>query len=152
LFDIALLTLEELQKDLKKLPQDIPRMVVANKSDLVSENVKNTFMASGLDILFISAKTKGSISVLKETLLTTLDLDTLNSNQTIITNTRHLQALQDALSYIKEVQNGFKLGISGDLLSIDLRATLEAISRITGEVNIDTDILGTIFGKFCIGK
>lgn len=152
LFDIASMTLEELHEDLKKLPQDIPRMVVANKSDLVTESVKNTFIASGLDIIFISAKTKDSISTLKETLLNTIDLDTLNSNQTIITNTRHLQALQDALFYVKEVQNGFKLGLSGDLLSIDLRATLEAIGRITGEVSIDTDILGTIFGKFCIGK
>jgi len=152
LFDMTALSVEDVIQDLSELPQDIPRIVVANKSDLVTEETIETFKNSEFNPVFISAKTKDHLPQLKDKLVATIDVVSLNSNQTIITNTRHLQALQDALSHIREVQQGFSLGLSGDLVSIDLRATLEAIGRITGEVNIDADILGTIFGKFCIGK
>ena len=152
LFDIANLDVDEVKKDLSQLPQDIPRVVVANKSDLVSESVKESFLIEDFEIVFISAKKKESLELLKSQLLFLVDTRALNSNKTIITNTRHLQALEDALHHIREVQKGFDMSLSGDLLSLDLRATLEAIGRITGEVNIDSDILGTIFGKFCIGK
>lgn len=152
LFDISKISVKELKKDLNKLPQDIPRIVVANKSDLVSKQYINNFKNSGIEMVFISAKTKEHISTLKETLFATIDVKSINSNQTIVTNTRHLQALQEALTFIKNVKEGLQVGLSGDLLSIDLRSSLEAIGRITGEVTVDSDILGTIFGKFCIGK
>ena len=50
-----------------------------------------------------------------------------------------------------EVQQGMDMGISGDLLSIDIRTVLHHIGEITGEISTD-EVLGNIFGKFCIGK
>jgi len=43
-------------------------------------------------------------------------------------------------------------GLSGDLLSLHLKDALYHLGSITGRIDIDKDILGTIFGKFCIGK
>jgi tRNA modification GTPase len=42
--------------------------------------------------------------------------------------------------------------ISGELLALDIRRCLHFLGTITGQVEVDRDILGTIFGKFCIGK
>ena len=53
---------------------------------------------------------------------------------------------------IESVNKGLKEGVSGDLLSIDLNDAIINISIITGKIDIDHDILGSIFSKFCIGK
>jgi len=63
-----------------------------------------------------------------------------------------LDALQKSLIQIEKVREGLDFGISGDLLSIDIRAALSELGSIIGEVDVDKDILGNIFGKFCIGK
>ena len=77
----------------------------------------------------------------------------LNSNdEIVITNTRHYSALKNSLKSINIVNQGLINNIPGDLLSVDLKDALYNISSITGKIDIDTDILGTIFSKFCIGK
>ncbi|MBW7942160.1 MAG: tRNA uridine-5-carboxymethylaminomethyl(34) synthesis GTPase MnmE, partial [Candidatus Kuenenia stuttgartiensis] len=48
--------------------------------------------------------------------------------------------------------NGLDSGVTGDLLTIDIRHALHYLGEITGQIEIDRDILGTIFSKFCIGK
>ncbi|MBS1573533.1 MAG: tRNA uridine-5-carboxymethylaminomethyl(34) synthesis GTPase MnmE, partial [Bacteroidetes bacterium] len=50
------------------------------------------------------------------------------------------------------VQSGLAEKLSGDLLTIDIRQALQHLGMITGQVDVDRDILGTIFSKFCIGK
>ena len=69
-------------------------------------------------------------------------------NQYIKLNT----ALNNSLKAIESVNKGLKEGLSGDLLSIDLNEAIINISIITGKIDIDQDILGSIFSKFCIGK
>ncbi|EEO0096104.1 hypothetical protein G5H92_004843 [Salmonella enterica subsp. enterica serovar Senftenberg] len=73
-------------------------------------------------------------------------------DQQIITNTRHVEALQLAMNALEQVEQGLHMHLSGDLLSHHVREALRHISSITGDIDIDRDILGTIFGKFCIGK
>ena len=48
--------------------------------------------------------------------------------------------------------DGIKNDIPGDLLSVELKETIFHIGGITGKIDTDEDILGTIFGQFCIGK
>jgi tRNA modification GTPase len=72
-------------------------------------------------------------------------------SSTLISNVRHLQALQKAQEALREVREGLAKGLSGDLLSIDIRTVLHYIGEITGEITTD-EVLGNIFGKFCIGK
>ncbi len=79
-------------------------------------------------------------------------IEQLPHSGTIVSNSRHFHALQSAQNHIQEVQKGLQTGISGDLLSQDIRQALHYLGEITGEVDIDQDILGTIFSRFCIGK
>ena len=57
----------------------------------------------------------------------------------------------EALLLRDEVQQGMDVGVSGDLLAIDIRTVLHHIGEITGEISTD-EVLGNIFSKFCIGK
>lgn len=76
----------------------------------------------------------------------------VDEDAVIITNLRHKEALQNALESIQNVESGMRMGLTSDLLAFHLRDTLKHIGSITGQIDVDKDILGTIFGKFCIGK
>ncbi|RLD85151.1 MAG: tRNA uridine-5-carboxymethylaminomethyl(34) synthesis GTPase MnmE, partial [Bacteroidetes bacterium] len=75
----------------------------------------------------------------------------LSNNQTIVSNSRHFEALNNALKSLNEVQKGIDQNISSDLFSIDIRQALFHLGLITGEITTD-DLLGDIFANFCIGK
>ncbi len=102
-------------------------------------------------LIALSAKDSSSVEGLK-TLLVDKIRDLAIEDQQIITNTRHLDALQKALDAIKQVEQGLNRQLPGDLLAHHVRDALRHISSITGDIDVDRDILGTIFGKFCIGK
>ena len=99
----------------------------------------------------ISTKSKLGIEDLKSKMVNLLDKNRFE-NSVIISNARHLEALKLAMASLKEVELGMTQKLSGDLLAFHLRNTLKHIGEITGNIDVDKDILGTIFGKFCIGK
>lgn len=99
----------------------------------------------------IAVKTGYHLDLLTQKLVAQFKNET-SSEAVIITNLRHKEALENALEALIEVENGLITGLSGDLLTIHLREALLHIGSITGEIDFDKDILGTIFGKFCIGK
>jgi tRNA modification GTPase len=70
---------------------------------------------------------------------------------TIISNARHLHALRRTYESLGAAREAMAAGVSGDLVAIDIRAALYALGSITGEVSTE-EVLGNIFGKFCIGK
>jgi len=94
---------------------------------------------------------KCSADDLKSKLSSLLQLGKLSNNDTVITNARHYDALMRASQSINNVKKGLKTGITGDLLSIDIRESIHHFGRITGEISTD-DLLGNIFSNFCIGK
>ena len=75
----------------------------------------------------------------------------LSNNQTIVSNSRHFEALNNALIAIKEVTKGIENNISSDLFATDIRNALHHLGLISGEVTTE-DLLGNIFANFCIGK
>lgn len=152
LFDGVETSLEEVRKDLSELPDSIARVVAANKSDLMSDELILEFNneLEG-EIVFISAKNKDSIDLLQEKLLDVIDANQLNNNQTIITNARHFEALSRAEEDLTKVDQGLQSGVSGDFVAMDIRQALHHLGSITGEVSTD-DLLGNIFANFCIGK
>ena len=80
------------------------------------------------------------------------EVDVLNPyTDTIISNSRHYEALIKALKAIEEVNKGLKNNLSGDLLSVDIKRSVEFLAEITGDITND-DVLGNIFANFCIGK
>lgn len=131
--------LNEIAREGKKLIQ------VANKIDLKEE------LFTSDTIIFLSTKTKQGLDDLKRKMAHILEVSKFE-NSVIISNLRHLESLKMAMISLQEVKQSMIQNLSGDLLSFHLRNTLRHIGDITGNIDIDKDILGTIFGKFCIGK
>jgi tRNA modification GTPase len=68
-----------------------------------------------------------------------------------ITHLRHVEVLQRVSQDIERVLSSLEAGLTGDLLAFDLRSAMTELGKITGVIDSE-EILGTIFGKFCIGK
>ena len=151
LFDINTMTAEEVNTELQSFSSSAKQIIIANKTDLASPETIQKFKESDLDIHFISAKNKESLDQLSDTLLDHAGIDSLDSNQLVVTNSRHYGVLVKALEEIDKVQEGIDANLSGDLLAIDLRQALYHLGEITGQVSND-DLLGNIFANFCIGK
>jgi tRNA modification GTPase len=150
-----------LVEELKSLYHDNLKLVlVQNKIDLAPEGhdlafaelLKKQLPASmAPKSLGISTKKTDSLLPLKKELVETVQ-SLGNSNGIIINNTRHYHALEKALKAIEQVKKGLEIDLAGDLLSIDLKEAIEHIGAITGVIDTDQDVLGTIFSQFCIGK
>jgi tRNA modification GTPase len=139
----------EIKRIQNKFP-DKPLLVVINKIDTVDEeSIKSRFNYENL--LFVSAKNNLGIEALKTQLLDFVNTGALKNNETIVTNSRHYDALLKALEEIQKVKEGMNTKLSGDLLAIDIRQALYHFGEITGEITSD-DLLGNIFANFCIGK
>lgn len=131
------------------LPAGItPTMVIYNKIDIAPETPSNPYPE--IPALHISAKTGEGIDDLRASLIT-LAPHFDDSQQTAITNVRHLVALRTASDSLKEVINGLDTGLYPDLIAQHLRRTLHALGEITGAVTTP-ELLATIFSRFCIGK
>jgi len=128
-----------------------PLIVIANKVDTVAKNALSDLETQISNLLLLSAKTGEGIDGLKSKLLEFVNTGALRNNDTIITNSRHYDALLKALEEIHKVQEGLDANLSGDLLAIDIRQALYHFGEITGEITSD-DLLGNIFANFCIGK
>lgn len=83
--------------------------------------------------------------------LQSLQASTTSSTDTIVSNTRHYEALTAALSALDRVRDGLQADLSGDLVGQDLRECLHHLGEIIGEISTDT-LLQNIFRHFCIGK
>ena len=159
LFDRSDITEKELLKEVKSyLREDLQVYLVENKIDLLNnsntdtykDKIKSLINEENVTFYRISALDSSLVLGLKELISKNLKLS--SQSNIIITNSRHLEALNNSLKAIESVKKGLKEGLSGDLLSIDLNEAIINISIITGKIDIDKDILGSIFSKFCIGK
>jgi tRNA modification GTPase len=127
-------------------------LVIANKVDTLSVEQTTTLQLEIENLILLSAKNKIGIDTLIEELTSLVNIGALSNNETIVTNSRHFEALNNALIAITSVQQGIDLEISTDLFSIDIRECLRHLGAITGDYDVDKDILGHIFSNFCIGK
>ena len=99
----------------------------------------------------VSAKLGVNMDKLEDFLIDAAALSGISSDALVVTNVRHYEALKNALQNIVAVRQGLINGLSGDLVSEDLRACLHHLSDILGEMTSD-EVLGNIFKNFCIGK
>ena len=143
--------LEEIETIKNRFPNK-RLLLIANKIDSLPEKQRKEITTSIKDILLLSAKEKIGITTLLKELTSLVNRGALSNNETIVTNSRHFEALNNALNAINSVQEGIDLEISTDLFSIDIRECLRHLGNITGEYDVDKDILGHIFSNFCIGK
>ena len=138
-------------KDLKKEYPTKKILTIVNKADLLSDNEISILKSQYSDLLIISAKNKMGIHQLTTTLTQLANKGALSNNETIVSNSRHFEALNNAYISIKEIQTSIDLNVSSDLFAIDIRQALFYLGEITGEVTTE-DLLGNIFANFCIGK
>jgi tRNA modification GTPase len=100
--------------------------------------------------LEVSVKTNHNI----ERLLTLLQENQITSQASqglIVSNARHLEALQEASKSLEQVKKGLESHLSGEFISIDIRTALQSLGSITGQISSE-DVLSSVFGRFCIGK
>ncbi len=151
IFDVKEETNETLQRQQEIFSEkNIKYLFVGNKTDDGEINYAIKFSADK-NIHFISAKNNTGIAELKTVLFNQTVQSSLASEDTIITNARHYEALQQVQQSLHEIKNGLDNKLSGDLLVLDIRRCLYFLGEITGEIT-NEDKLDYIFSKFCIGK
>ena len=135
--------------DLTKRTENKKLIVLKNKSD---KNDNNSYNLLNLPFIAISAKFGTGIEALEQAIYEAADIPTLQEGDIIVTNARHYEALTLAHSHLQRVIDGLQQQLSGDLLSEDLRLTLDTLSEITGGQITPNEVLGNIFNHFCVGK
>ena len=141
-------TQEELAK-INKLTENKQLIIVRNKIDKAESE---PFTIVKIPLIEISAKHNQNIDLLEQSIYQAANIPALSDSDIIITNARHYDALIRARQAIQRVVNGLQQQLSGDLLSEDLRLTLDTLSEITGGQITPNEVLGNIFTNFCVGK
>ena len=128
---------------------------IINKIDLHSDtNNSSAATADGTEDKYtirLSAKTGEGIRTLVAALARSVDATAAYRGEAIVTNQRHYHALCEALTALDAALDGLQHGLTSELLSEDIRAAINHLGEITGEITSD-DILQNIFSKFCVGK
>lgn len=181
-FDIIETSPAEVQADLAKLVQPgMHVLAVANKMDLNPYTTYEQYFGSssdpssrrrgedeGADSLEgearggslwvernnwvpIIARAGMNIPHLKDKLYEAVITEQVNADSTIVSNARHYEALEKSYQALDDVLRSMANGITSDFIAMDIRRSLHHLGEITGEISTD-DLLGNIFGKFCIGK
>ncbi len=152
LFDVNKTSEEDLNKILVDLQTHNDQILLtANKVDLVDETSVRERLRNFAGIIFISAKNKLHIEVLKQRMVDMVLKEKVTNESVIVTNARHYHALQLVDQSLMDVQAGLNNNIPGDLLALDIRRCLHYLGTLTGEVS-NEDLLDYVFSKFCIGK
>lgn len=151
-YDAAELSEAELQADLQNLQKPgINILVVANKIDLLNTEPNSAFDIPQSAFLAVSAKEKQYIDALKQKIYDATVKYQLTGDETLVTNIRHLEALQKTGAALSRVLTGIDNQVTSDFLAMDIKQALHYLGEITGAVTTD-DLLDNIFSKFCIGK
>ena len=128
-------------------------IVLCNKRDVARgfpfERLLSEF--EDIPIEFVSAKDNDDVERIKRFIFNNSSLHSVGANETLVTNMRHYESLRRSKENLEQVREGIMVGLSADLLSQDLRQALFYLGSITGEITND-EVLGNIFGRFCVGK
>ena len=130
--------------------QGLNYVLVGNKLDR-HDAVAMRQKFAGLDVVFISAHAREGISELKHAMVDRVLAGTTRTEDIVVTNARHYQALQEVQASLRDIRAGLDRKLPGDLLALDVRRCLHYLGEITGEVS-NEEMLGYIFSRFCIGK
>lgn len=131
------------------LPKDIPVTLIRNKIDL-SGGVSRLDESGQAPTVYLSAKTGEGMDILNQHLKHCMGYSGDNEGG-FSARRRHLEALQQALTFLLDGQRQLRESGAGELLAEDLRQCHNFLGEITGAVSSD-ELLGKIFSSFCIGK
>jgi len=143
----------ERDADLARLQQPgLHVVVVRNKCDVAGglAGLGSASEALAGEVM-ISAREGQGLDGLRAALLAAGGLDANHAGEVIISNVRHLQALQRAATALESAEAAILGGLTQELVALDIRLAVHHLGEITGEITTD-EVLGNIFSKFCIGK
>lgn len=161
--DLALLlfdgsrTLSKEDWSLLKEAEEIPRILLVNKSDLKRDSSIDVFIQEWKKthpsdpVISISAKEEWGLEELKDAIRTLFFDPDREGEELAITNVRHQRLLEEARDLLKSALEDMQRGIPLDACDVDLSLAYEKLAEITGE-EINEDVLNKIFQDFCIGK
>ena len=152
--DLALLVVDvadaaPLEALLAEVPAGVPRIVVRNKIDLTGE-APGVNSAVEPAVVRLSALTGAGLDELRQAIKSRAGFSDPGEG-TVIARQRHLDSIRRARQHFDAGREQLEFNRAGELLAEELRAAQVALAEITGEFTSD-DLLGEIFGKFCIGK
>jgi len=154
-FDVTDLRPDDVTADMARLHRPGLRILaVANKMDRYPYAEPSSYASEYLpaeDIIAVSAKNQMNLAYLKDRLYEAVVHEDLLLENPIVTNIRHVHALQKASESLDAVLAGLDQGITHDFIAMDIRQSLHHLGEITGEISTD-DLLDSIFSRFCIGK
>ena len=130
------------------LRPDQCRILIANKIDRMDPAAAPVSLPDGA--LPLSAREGRGMEPLLERLRAAVDASALDDGRTIVSNSRHYEALHHARTALDDALGGLET-LPSDLLGEEIRQAIFHLGTITGEITTD-EVLGQIFSKFCIGK
>ncbi len=154
-FDVTEQSFEDVTEAISELrrPGDdkpLNLVLIGNKTDKLKKLPKGFKEFVEYETIFVSGKRKENIHLIAEHLVEVVGKEKV-TDSTIVSNSRHYEALQRAHDSIMCVHKGLVEGISPDLLTVDIHKALYHLGEITGVITTD-EILGAVFSRFCIGK
>jgi tRNA modification GTPase len=132
-----------------RLPVDVPVTLVFNKRDLVAGLAVPDTLA-GPPRVHVSAATGEGLDVLRAHLRDSVSFQLAGSGS-VSARRRHLEAIARARAAVEAAASQLEEHRAGELVAEELRSAQQALEEITGTFSAD-DLLGRIFGSFCIGK
>lgn len=134
--------------------KDKTAIIILNKIDLKEKILEQEerITKSGKDVIKISLLSNCDLSGFYKELNMLFELNKINpDNEIIITEMRHKKLIEDAISHTENAKKTILDNIPIDIISINIKETIEDLSKITGE-NVTEDVIKEIFSKFCLGK
>ncbi len=141
-------------KEILELLKEKKSVIVLNKMDLVSCDLKNKkeIKETNRPIVETAVKEEKGLDNLYKELIDMFNLNQINlDNELIITNIRHQNLINKAIESTRMALNDLKMSMPIDIISINIKQILEYLGEITGD-NVSEDIIKNIFSKFCLGK
>ena len=129
----------------------IENYIVSSIDNVVNSHNFKSNPKDSVKIIKISAKHGLGLQELRTHLTQTQQNLLADSDTTLVTNQRHIQALTDARTSLLRVREGLASGLTTDLAAPDIREAIYHLGSIVGEISTD-EVLGNIFRNFCIGK
>ena len=160
IYDLSTISLEALKFDIEMVKSKNTKaqiLALGNKLDqkpsLNTSELLSALNAQEINHHFEISLNEAKFEVLHQLRKMLWDMAQLNQNSsdTIVTNTRHYNCLKEAIEALEHVLILMDQSASSDLLAFELKRAVYAIGDITGQISND-EVLGNIFGKFCIGK
>jgi len=139
--------LSTLDKEIMAKVKDKTHITFVNKSDLT-----NHLKLNNEDLIYGNTKEASGLDSLKNKIVELFELDSIeNHNLDLVSSTRVIGLIKEALSSIENALNNVSKEIPVDMIAIDIKAAWESLGEITGE-NYQDELIDTLFSKFCLGK